>query len=156
FGIGANWDVTSLITRDAKQRAATAQSASVELDIAWKEWQVAQAAKIAAYDVLALESQLKSAREMNRQFDENVSLVRHAMEKNNKTLPDLSAADASAQDARESVLAQERDWRHARLLLNRALGVPPETVVPLREQRLPSSLTPPDVEQLLTNMPNHR
>ena len=62
FNIGLEWEITALITRDQKRRAASAQAASVELDVAWKEWQVAQEARTAAYDVLALQAGLEAAR----------------------------------------------------------------------------------------------
>ena len=39
--------------RDARIRSASADAASIELQIAWKEWVVAQAARTAAYDLLA-------------------------------------------------------------------------------------------------------
>jgi len=62
FGIGWSWDISSLISRAAKVDAARAQAASVDLDIAWQEWQVAQSAKSAAWKVLSLQSQLEIAR----------------------------------------------------------------------------------------------
>ena len=46
MGIGPTWDITSLIAHEAKVRVAQASRAAVELDVAWQEWQVAQAAKV--------------------------------------------------------------------------------------------------------------
>src|SRR5207244_2090608 len=48
YNVGLDWEVTSLITRDAKRRAASAQAQSVALAGAWKEWPVAKEAGKAA------------------------------------------------------------------------------------------------------------
>ena len=57
--VGLSWDVTQLISRDAKVRAAKAGAASVDLDIAWQEWQTAEAARTAVYDLASQEAQLE-------------------------------------------------------------------------------------------------
>src|SRR4051812_20981889 len=61
YNVGIDWEVPALIAREQNRRAASAEQQSVELDVAWKEWQVAQEARTAAYDVLALEQQLAAA-----------------------------------------------------------------------------------------------
>jgi outer membrane protein TolC len=153
---GLNWEVTSLIARNERRQSAAAAAASVYLDVAWKEWQVAEGAKTAAYDVLALEAQLELVREIERQFSENRDVVRRAVEQHARTLVDLSAAEAAAQDARLVVLAGEKDLRHQRLLLNRALGLPPEAPVVLRPEPLPSVLRPPAPDELLAGLERRR
>ena len=45
FGLGLDWDVTSLITRASKEHKAKARGKAVDLDIAWREWQVAQGSR---------------------------------------------------------------------------------------------------------------
>lgn len=44
FGLMFGWDVELLITRGAEIDAARAESDSVDLDVAWQEWQIAEAA----------------------------------------------------------------------------------------------------------------
>src|SRR2546423_14494220 len=44
YSVGIEWEVTALIAHDERRRAAAAQAASVDLDLAWKEWQTAQEA----------------------------------------------------------------------------------------------------------------
>ncbi len=156
YGIGADWEVTSLITLDAKKRAAAANSAAIELDIAWKEWQIAETAKLAAYDVLALEAQLAAAKEVDEQFAQNLSVVRGAFDRHDKTLLDLSAAEASWQDSRGVVLSQTKELRHQRQVLNRALGVPPATEIKLRDEPLPAATKPPAMDELLPNLSDRR
>src|SRR5258708_2692411 len=64
FGLGVNWDIQELISRDAHIASAKENSASVNLEIAWQEWQIAEAAEQAAVDLISLQAQ--------RQADQDV------------------------------------------------------------------------------------
>ena len=79
YNVGVEWEVTSLITRDQRRRAAAAQAASVDLDLAWKEWQTAQEARTAAYAVLALRASLDVARQTEKRLGDNLDIVRRAV-----------------------------------------------------------------------------
>ena len=129
--VGLSWDVTQLISRDAKVRAAKAGAASVDLDIAWQEWQTAEAARTAAYDLASQRAQLELTNQIARQLTENVSIIRAAVERHDKTLLDLSAAEAASLDAGAAVISQEREAASARLALNKALGFAPDAEVKL-------------------------
>jgi outer membrane protein TolC len=159
YSLGVDWDITTaLIGREQRRRAAAAGTASVELDVAWKEWQVAQEATLAAYDVLALDAQARAAHEADRQLGENLALVRRAVERHEKTVLDLSAAEASALDARAAAIAAEKDATHQRLALGRALGFPPDRPVKLRatDEMLPARLDPPPAADLLDGLDDRR
>jgi len=127
------WEVTSLIAREQNRRAAEEQQRSVALDVAWKEWQLAQEARTAAFDVLVLEKQVVTARDADRQAMENLDAVTLFVDKHEKTLIDQSAAEASAQEAHVLVISSENELAHRRLALNRALGLPSSQVVMLRQ-----------------------
>jgi outer membrane protein TolC len=159
YTIGPEWEVTSLITREQKRRAAASSADAVELDVAWHEWQVAQAARTAAYDVLALEAQLAAARQAQRQLDDNLAAVRRAADRHEKTLLDLSSAETAARDAQAAVVALERDLAHQRLALNQALGYPPSATVTIRsdaDPALPYRLDPPPPEALIAALDERR
>jgi outer membrane protein TolC len=151
YNVGLSWDVTAaLVTREANMAAARAGVESVRLDVAWQEWQYAQAAKKAVYDVIALAAQRDEAAAVDRRLAENVELVRRAVEARQRTLLDLSAAEAASQKAHADRLAAEADLRRQRLALNQAMGLPPEAEPRLRGDVaavLPSRLDlPPDAE----------
>jgi outer membrane protein, heavy metal efflux system len=55
FGVGLNWAATELISLSARREAASQHSFSVVLDVAWQEWQTAEGAKTAVYDLVSLE-----------------------------------------------------------------------------------------------------
>jgi outer membrane protein TolC len=157
YGIGVNWDITQLITHDAKLRAARSGGASIELGIAWQEWQVAQAAKTAVYDLIALRQQLELAREIDRRLGENAGLVRASVNRHEKTLVDQAAADAASQDAHTALLSAERDVRHQRMMLNRAIGVDAEVEVTIDPRTtLPSRIDLPGSDELLRGLDDRR
>ena len=159
YSIGPEWEITSLITRDAKRRAAVASAKSVDLDVAWKEWQVAEEARAAAYDVIALEAQLAAARDADRQFGENLDIVRRAVDRHDTTLLELSASQTSAQEARVATVDQETALAKQRLVLRKALGFAPggdDINVRGGGGQLPSRLDPPAVDELLAGLESRR
>ena len=112
YGLGLSWEITSLIARSAKINAARAHVTSVDLDIAWQEWQVAQAAKLHVYRLVFARQQVELAREVEKGLEENASLIQKAAARHNKTDIDLAAAEASRQQARAARLALEQGSKH--------------------------------------------
>jgi cobalt-zinc-cadmium efflux system outer membrane protein len=133
YSVGANWDITSLIGHDARKQAARAEADSVALDVAWKEWQVAQAARLAVYQVLSAEKQLQLARQLDEELRETRDVVRQAVEAHLKTSLDLSGAQTAWLEARAAALELQRAAADRRLALNKALGLPPEMGLKLKE-----------------------
>jgi outer membrane protein, heavy metal efflux system len=120
-------DLQDLITRSARKRAAVKQKAAVDLDIAWEEWQVAQAARSAVYGMLLFEEKSGLAEEMDRRLMDNLSLVRSAVDRGYMTGLDLAAAEAAGSQNHAALLELRNETEQQRLLLNRLLGLPPET-----------------------------
>jgi outer membrane protein TolC len=160
YNAGLEWEVTSLLRRDAKRKSAAWELGSVDLDIAWKEWQVAQQARTAAFDLLALQAQLEAARQADQQLDDNMKLVQRAVDRHDKTLLDLAAAQTSAQDARAAVVSLERELSQQRLVLNESIGFAPNANIVIRNQSegegLPSHLDPPAIGGLLDKFEDRR
>lgn len=156
YAFGLSWDVTQLITRDAHMRAAKAKSTSVNLDIAWQEWQIAQAAKTAVYDLAALQKQLQLAKDIKARMDENLQLTREGAKSGAKTTLDVAAAEAADQDAYITVAGASRDVEHQKLLLNRAMGLPAETNVEIEAIDLPTRLNLPSKQELLEKLEDRR
>ena len=155
--VGVSWDVTQLISRDAKVRAGKANAASVDLDIAWQEWQIAQAARTAVYDLFSLQAQLDLASQLERQLAQNLSVVRDAVDRHDKTLLDLSAAEAASLDAHTAVVAQRRDLEGARLTLNKTLGLSPDAQVKLNPHvALAENVSVPTPEKVLSGLEDRR
>ena len=155
--MGLSWDVTQLITRDAKVRAAQANADSVDLSIAWQEWQIAQAAKTAVYDVVSLEAQLALAQTIDQRQAQNLSIIRDAVNRHEKTLLDLTAAQDASLDAHAAVLAQQRELDRQRLALNKTLGLAPDARVRLDPNiALPDHLEVLPAQQILSGLEDRR
>ncbi len=140
YGLNLNWEVTALFARTAKLEAARSHAASVDLSVAWQEWQAAEAAKLAVYQLDSLRRQVEIVREIEESFRQNADLLRQAVARRDKTELDLAPAEAAAQQAKSDRLLLEQQLADARLTLNQTLGLPPEAVVKLRSHlRLPNS-----------------
>ena len=157
YGIGLNYDVTALISHAAKANAAGYNAESVDLTIAWQEWQIAQAAKMAVYDLLSLQSQLALADEVDRRLGENLNVVQKAADLRLKNAVDLAAAQSASHDAHAIVLQARHDVEHQRQMLNRAMGLPPQIQVVLRKGlALASEFDPPEPAQLFSHLESAR
>lgn len=153
YNISIDWDVTSLITRQAKIDAAKAQLSSIDLDIAWQEWQAAQAARIAVFRQAVLEQELAVANQINERLEENLTIIRNAVEQQQKTGIDLAAAQAASDEARTTALEITRDLQQQKLTLARLLGLPTDANIPLQHDIvLPTHLVVPSQAELLNNL----
>ena len=157
YGIGAAWDISTLITRDARLAAARAGLSEVRLDVAWAEWQAAQAAKAAVYDQIALQRQVKLARAIRRRLRENLGLIQTAYDRHQRTVLQLSAAKTAERQAQARVLSLEQQRDQQTVALRRALGLPVGTPVELRDDiSLPARLRLPPQQALLSDLQQQR
>ncbi|OYV78492.1 MAG: hypothetical protein B7Z73_19705, partial [Planctomycetia bacterium 21-64-5] len=126
------FDLTSLLTYALRKEAAKAQAQAVDLDVAWQEWQVAQAARMAALHVLALGEELPLA----RQAEKDARQTMDAMDRAARTGAVSGAEEAGWRSAwlqaRDRLLLLEQEQSRERQGLNQLLGMPPEEAFPLR------------------------
>jgi outer membrane protein TolC len=157
FNFNASWEVTSLLPLLPKRTAARANLRSVDLDIAWNEWQIVESARLAVYRVIALRDELASATEADRELTQSAETLKRAVEAHEKTVIDYGAAEASSQDARATALGLAQEYNKQRLGLQRILGVSPEAEVRLRPGiGLPSHLEVPSQEALTEGLESRR
>jgi outer membrane protein, heavy metal efflux system len=157
FGIELSWEATSLITRKTKQNVAEAHRAAVEMDVAWQEWQIAQSAKAAVYQLVSLREQAALAKQAEQQMDHNVTLVREGLRRGVLTPKELAAAETAHQKAVEAAIQLSRDAGQQRLQLNRLLGLPAAARIKLKPDiALPSRFDPPKSRVLLKDLQQRR
>jgi outer membrane protein TolC len=157
WGAGLGWEISSLITRDARVKEAKQQARSVRLDVAWSEWQVAQGARQAVYDLVSLRAQLDLAEAVDRRLKKNLDLIHRETEAHRKTLLDWSAAETASRAAHADVLSRRRDMAHQRLVLSAALGLPPGREIKIQSGiELPDHLDLPSQTQLLHGLGKRR
>jgi cobalt-zinc-cadmium efflux system outer membrane protein len=157
YNFTAGWEVTALLPLLPKRTAARANVQSVDLDIAWNEWQIAESARLAIYRVIALRDELASATEADRELTQSAETLKRAVEAHEKTMLDYAAAESSSQDARATALGLAQDHGKQTLGLKRILGVAPEAEVRLRAGiGLPSHLNVPSQDECVEGLENRR
>lgn len=157
YSLGLNWDAISLISRASKINESKARKEAVDLDIAWQEWQVAQAAKAAIYQVLALQNQIALAEQAYQQMTQMLVQLQKAVADGAMTTHALNAAQAASLRANENLLSLEKQAEHQRLQLRRLLGLPTDMQIRLSQDiHLPSRVEPPTGATLLEGLEQRR
>ncbi|MCX7429240.1 MAG: TolC family protein, partial [Planctomycetia bacterium] len=141
----------------AKVDAAALRTKEVVLDIAWKEWQAAEAAKAAVYRRVSLLGQVDLAREMDKRLLENLDVIRQAVDDGLMTELDLAAAETASNQARTDLVDLEKQAEESRLELNLAIGLPAESQTAIQQDTgLPDRLETPPPENLLACLEQRR
>lgn len=157
FGLGLSWDATELITHSARVKAASEHSVSVDLDVMWQEWQTAQDAKMAVYDLMSLKGQAAFAASSDQRLADNFDTVRSAVESGLMTELDLSAAEMASRMAHSTVLDLKKQVVEQQVKLNRLLGLPGDANTAIEpEIELPSQMKAPSFTQLDASLQEHR
>jgi len=157
YTLNAGWEFTALIPFLPKQTAARKNFRSVDLDVAWQEWQIAINARTAVYRVLALDVEVGRAREATSGLQQSTDAMHKAVDAHEKTVLELAAVESASQDSRATMLALEQEFGKQRLGLNKILGVEPEIKVALLARLvLPSRMAPPAEHELFDNLESQR
>ena len=136
YGLQFGWDFRSLIGRGARLSAARSQKVSVDLTVAWEEWQVAESAKLHFLHILWAEKRLALLKSEGNDLSRNLELIKTAVLRGEKTAVDLAAAETAHRQVQLEIVTTKQDREQARLLLNRDLGVPPDHRIPLQDEPL--------------------
>ena len=144
--LGLSWEVTSLLGYRDRLAAAKSTAGALDLDIAWQEWQAAQAARLAAYRVLSLEARLPLARESEQDAADALALARRAHALGHKTTADLAAVTEAWSAAQDNRFALEQELTAQRLALNLSVNQPADA--PLR---LKAGTAPPELPATATS-----
>lgn len=140
YGLVFSWDLRFLITRWAEIDSAKANAASVDLDVAWQEWQVSEGAKQHVYRLYFLKNQLDVAKEGEKGLQENVEAIKKAVDLGDMTVTDLSAAESALRVIQLSTQQIEQELKDERIAFNQSIGFPPEQIVPIQTGIKPPAL----------------
>jgi cobalt-zinc-cadmium efflux system outer membrane protein len=157
YGATVSWDFEQLISHGAKEKAAGLSAQSVDLSIAWQEWQIAEAARQSVYDLISLQAQLEILEEIEQRLSDNYKTVQQAESTQLLTVVDVSAAEGAARDSHAAVLQARRDAEHQWFQLTRALGLPSDNRPRLRSGlTLESKFEVTDAGSLTADLENRR
>src|SRR6266550_3957632 len=157
YNFTAAWEFSALIPFLPKQTAARKNYRSVDLDVAWDEWQIAVNARTAVYRALGLNAQLAQAVEATEGLQQSTDAMRKAVDAHEKTVLELAAVESASQDSRATMLALDQEFDKQRLGLNKILGADPENNLRLRAGlTLPTHVEPPNERDLLNHVESRR
>lgn len=157
--VGLSWDLTALITHHDQVAAAKSAAKSVDLDIAWQEWQVAEDARVRAFRVLSLAQQVPLTRAIEAELEKTLAATRQAVARGIQPRADASAAEDIWRKAHDARLALAQQLATERLALNLDLGVPAnQTVALAQDTPLPALADQSELNAaaLLQNLDTHR
>ena len=157
FGIGLSWEATAMIWRENKISAAKKQQQSVDLQIAWQEWQIAQAAKLATYQLIVYTEQHALLAEMAQRLEDNRARLQQASDEGLVTELERVAAVSAKNLVDIRLLALEQQMQQQQQRLNRAMGLKPHETARLQQNiDLATQLNAPAYAYLIDNIENRR
>jgi outer membrane protein TolC len=155
YGAGLAWNVTPLFSRRARVSAAEESLAAIDLDIAWQEWQVAQAARLHAVRAIFLDRRAAVARELEETWRQRLKSLRQARAGGAVTELEVTNAERSLAEARVSRLELEQQVVAERAALNQAIGVDPTRELALDVHFAPPTTAPLE-DAFLDQLPRRR
>lgn len=157
FGLELTRDVTTLIHGASRKAGASPPKEAIVLEVAWQEWQVAQAAKAAAYQLASLQSQIVLAERTYQGAAHNLTLAHHAFTEGSMTATDFGDAQATNRLAREKLVDRDKQADRQRAQLRQLLGLPIDAPIRVRNDlELPSTIEPATAPGLLQGLEQRR
>jgi outer membrane protein TolC len=138
---GFSWDLGALLTHHDDVAAAKASARSIDLQIAWQEWQVAQEARLRAFRIASMQERLPLEREIEAGLAANVDVIRQSFERRLQVAADLTTATDLYTQIRDARLALEQSLVADQLALRLSLGLPADAPLQIK---LPASF--PELE----------
>ena len=147
-------DVAAIVTYRARVSSARAHLSQVDADLLWREWQIAQKARLLALDIHSADRSIAlSTRELGLLSSE-LAQVRAATEAGNLDLTALApllAAKASLEQSLASLaLDRLKNWQ----ALDALLGLVPNVRFAIAEPALPP--VPSELDSLIASLPKRR
>jgi outer membrane protein TolC len=131
--LSLEFDIKSLIGRAARVAEAGAQIEAIDLGIAWQEWQVAQAARLAAVRLAMLERRLALIGDELNFEAKTLAIVAKGVAQGDATLQDLGIHRSALETLRGLAGELARSREDTRSQLNLLLGLPPDKRIPVTE-----------------------
>ncbi len=156
FGAGIEWEISPLISRNSNINSALLNKNSIDLEVAWKEWQVAEAAKLQVYRLFIAKRLLSLMKRRRHIASRLYKASKRAVDIGIGTSLNLLEAEKILQDADEKYIKAKSDVRIERLKLNGILGLPSGRNIRLQKGiKIPSTLNI-SLKELLSGLEKRR
>ncbi|MHB8839274.1 MAG: TolC family protein [Gemmatimonadaceae bacterium] len=151
--LGAAVDLLGFVTRGAARDAAQRRLQSIDLGLAWQEWQVAESARLRTYGLMLVETALSLAADQEREMETTVATLRSAVRQQLATKVELGAADVAYRATVDAHLALGVQRDTALVALAQLLGIDRASMPRIERTPVPfdapsASLRGPDIPTL--------
>jgi len=145
YGFGLGFDLQSLITRSARQSAASKQARTTYLKVLWQEWQIIQQARMLYRRALIQAQQVALSHDQFLQTQSNWQVQKNALNQGNTTLDREGLSRTAMMDAEAAWFEARRHHSATMHSLALLLGLSARTAIPLSPpaRGLSSLITPP-------------
>lgn len=147
-------DIASLVTYRSRAASAQARVSQVNADLLWKEWQVAQKARLLAVGLYWNRQALSHSRATLELISHTAAQLRQAVDAGNASLPELTPLLAAEASTRQSIttleLQQLQNWKQ----LNELLGMQPDARFVIAAPHV--SKTPTKLDTLIADVQTRR
>ncbi len=133
YGLGLDWDVSSLITRGARLSSAKWNQEAVNLEVAWKEWLTAERARLHWLRLYWSLEKKKLLKKWSLISQKRVKLLEEAVKRGIETAPTLSSAQTVLANVKAQAAKNREDIQGQLAILKRVMGLPPDYELALQK-----------------------
>jgi outer membrane protein TolC len=154
YSMGLSWSLASLFTRSANLHIARAQEQSVQYQVAWQEWMVANQTRMLARQLYYLQEQEAVSQQAAATTDQLYRTSVQNLRLGDATITTTALRQIAWLDSQDRQLALRRQVTRVRQDLNKVMGLPPEMHLALRAPEMPRNL--PAAARLVPLADTHR
>jgi len=157
YSFGLGFDLQSLISRGARQDAATEHARSVYLNVLWQEWQIIQQTRMLYRRILIEQQRLSMAHKQFLLIKQAWDSHARALDRGNITLDQARVTLASLESDRTAWIKSRRQLNTSVHALALLLGLSPAAKLPLTPPPagIGSMIKPPSQAELRQEMFAH-
>lgn len=156
FDVGLGYTVRDLVTRPAAVASAKAAQRQVDLELLWREWQVAQQARLLFLRRAAWEARRALLRQYVQRFADRYAMVEQAIGQGQLTRQQGAVLFAAMLNAREQLNEIEQQDLEVQQALNALLGLAPDAILALVGPHKPRALSGAEVQAQLAQLNERR
>lgn len=135
FSVGLNYDINALLLHGAGRDAAGHEARRADLNLLWQEWQVVAQARLLFVKVRQGARALAVLAETRALYADRLERVQAALRRGLLGSDAVAPQLAALQDVQRQVFEMRRQLDANRHALNALLGLAPETLLDLRDDR---------------------
>ena len=156
YSLGLSEDISALLTRSSRRAAARSQTAQVNLDLLWAEWQTVAQARLLFDQVLNLRAQQSQLAQESKALGSVAGTIDAALQAGNLSYDSASAGLNAEADVRKRLADTEVAMHQAEGDLHLLLGLAPDAPLHLVGKPYRPTPTAGELQAALDDLPRRR